>query len=82
METDGDIGQEVERPQLGENPPCEETLQRVMRTVCPRESAKVLAVGNDISTNAFHFPSFLILPMFLPYSLTSWMEAVEITKQN
>lgn len=23
METDGDVGQEVERPQLGERPPCE-----------------------------------------------------------
>jgi len=68
METDGDVSQEVERPQLGEHSPCEETPQRVTSTVCPREPAEILALGNSTSTNAFHFPSFLILPSFFLYS--------------
>lgn len=65
METDGGVGQEVERPQLGEHPPCDGTPQRVTRTVCPREPAEILALGSSTSTNGFHFPSFLILPSFL-----------------
>lgn len=71
METDGDVSQEVERSQLGEHPPCKETPQRVMRTVCPREPAEIFALRNSRCTNALHFPSFLILPLFILSSLLS-----------
>lgn len=81
METDGDVGQEVERPQLGERPPCEGTPQRVTRTICPTEPAEILALGNSTSTNTFSFPSFLILPSFLLYFLPP-IEAAEKTKQQ
>lgn len=72
METDGDVGQKVERAQLGKHPPGEETPQRVTRTVCPTELAEAFSLGNSTSTNAAHFPSFfLILPSFLLHSLPS-----------
>lgn len=35
-ETDGDVGQGVERPQLREHPLYKDIPQRVMRTVCPK----------------------------------------------
>lgn len=58
METDGDVGQEVERAQLGKHPPGEKIPQRVTRTVCPTELAEAFSLGNSTSTNAAHFPSF------------------------
>lgn len=71
METDGDVGQEVERPQLGEHPHARRHHRGFMRTVCPGEPAEILVLGNSTSTNASHFPSFLILPSFLLHSVPS-----------
>lgn len=58
METDGDVGQEVERAQLGKHPPGKGTPQRVTRTVCPTELAEAFSLGNSASTSVVKFPSF------------------------
>lgn len=58
METDGDVGQEVERAQLEKHPPGKETPQRMTRIVCPTEPAEASSLGNSTSTNAAHSPSF------------------------
>lgn len=76
METDGDVGQEVERAQLEKHPPGKETLQRMTRIVCPTEPAKASSLGNSTSTNAAHSPSFFLfcLHFFSTTFLPRWKQ--------
>lgn len=81
METDGDVGQEVERAQLEKHPPGEETPQRMMRTACPTEPAEVFSLGNSTSTNAAHSPSFFD-SAFISSPLPSFLDGSSKKTQN
>lgn len=59
----GCVCQEMARPWLGA--PCGETPWGAVRTACPKETARILALKNPASADAFQLPSFLILDSHL-----------------